>query len=147
VGSTRNFGRGFGFRGVVQRLGLRLALKREALKGRRKDVTVAEAQWFCYMVRCRDASLYVGIATDVDERVKRHNWGIGPEYTAKRRPVVLIWSQCCGSPEAARRREKEIKGWSRKKKFELVKNGGGMTHRVNPSPASRALGKGESSNG
>jgi len=51
---------------------------------------VAGEIWFCYMVRCRDGSLYVGIATDVNERVKRHNWGVGPAFTAKRRPVSLV---------------------------------------------------------
>jgi putative endonuclease len=102
-----------------------------------------EMAWFCYMVRCRDGSFYVGIATDVNERVKRHNWGVGPEFTAKRGPVELLWSECCRSCEAARQREKEIKGWSRTKKIELVKRCG----RENPSPASRAQGKGESSNG
>ena len=76
--------------------------------------------WFCYVVRCRDDSLYVGIAINVEERVKRHNWGVGPEFTARRRPVELIWSECCGSSDAARRREKEVKGWSRRKKLELL---------------------------
>ena len=77
--------------------------------------------WFCYMVRCRDASFYVGIANDVEERVKRHNWGVGPGYTAKRRPVELVWTERCRDAKAARSREKEIKGWSRDKKFELVR--------------------------
>ena len=77
--------------------------------------------WFCYMVRCRDASFYVGIANDVEERVKRHNWGVGPGYTAKRRPVQLVWMECCSDAKAARSREKEVKGWSRDKKFELVR--------------------------
>ena len=99
--------------------------------------------WFCYMVRCKDDSFYVGIATDVSERVKRHNWGVGPRYTAKRRPVDLVWSECCESCEAARNREREVKGWSRTKKFELVKRWKG----ANLSPASPAQGKGESSNG
>src|SRR5260370_1081331 len=72
------------------------------------------------MVKCRDGSFYVGIANDVEERVKRHNWGVGPGYTAKRRPVQLVWSERCGSSGAARRREKEIKSWSRAKKLKLV---------------------------
>jgi len=76
--------------------------------------------WFCYMVRCRDASLYVGIASDVGERVKRHNWGVGPEFTARRRPVELVWSERCGDVAAARRREKEIKGWNRARKQALI---------------------------
>jgi len=83
---------------------------------------MAESQepWFCYMLRCGDGSLYVGIATDVTERVQRHNWGVGPAFTARRRPVDLVWSECCGSAKAARQREKEIKGWSREKKLDLV---------------------------
>ena len=78
-------------------------------------------EWFCYMLRCSDDSFYVGIAVDVEKRVRRHNWGVGPAYTAKHRPVKLVWSERCASSEAARRREKEIKGWSREKKFELIR--------------------------
>jgi len=77
------------------------------------------------MVRCRDDSFYVGIANEIDERIKRHNWGVGPTYTAERRPVELVWSECCGTGEAARRREKQVKSWSREKKLELVKKGRG----------------------
>lgn len=79
-----------------------------------------EHEWSCYMVKCRDGALYVGIASDVPERVKRHNWGVGPVFTAKRRPVELVWSERCGSSEAVRRREKEIKGCSRERKLALV---------------------------
>jgi putative endonuclease len=77
-------------------------------------------EWFCYMLDCSDHSLYVGIATDLVERVKRHNWGVGPEFTARRRPVRLIWHERHESAESARRREKEIKGWARVKKLALV---------------------------
>ena len=73
------------------------------------------------MVRCKDSSLYVGIASDVAERVKRHNWGVATAFTANRRPVELVWSECCGSVFQARVREKEIKGWSRSKKLELMR--------------------------
>jgi putative endonuclease len=90
----------------------------------------AEDVWFCYMVRCNDETLYVGIATDVRERVKRHNWGVGPEYTARRRPVILIWSEFCGSSDAARKREKEIKGWSRKKKLSLLEKAASTVEQV-----------------
>jgi putative endonuclease len=79
-----------------------------------------ESCWFCYIVRCRDDSLYVGIANDVSERVKRHNWGVGPDFTARRRPVELVWSEFCGTSGAAQRREKEIKGWGREKKLRLI---------------------------
>ena len=79
-----------------------------------------EVAWFCYMVQCKDGSFYVGIANDVEERVRRHNWGVGPGYTAQRKPVELVWSKRYVNAETARKREKEIKGWSRTKKLELI---------------------------
>ncbi|MGH9746406.1 MAG: GIY-YIG nuclease family protein [Candidatus Acidiferrales bacterium] len=79
-----------------------------------------ESFWFCYMLQCSDDSLYVGITTDVAERVKRHNWGVAAAHTAKRRPVRLIWSEFCGSSAVARAREEEIKSWNRKQKLALT---------------------------
>jgi putative endonuclease len=104
----------------------------------------AAGVWFCYMVRCADRSFYVGIATDVEQRVQRHNWGAGPAFTARRRPVELVWFERCGSSDAARCREKEIKGWSRAKKLRLINERTGVW-RVNPSnpPLAGSQGKGE----
>ena len=76
--------------------------------------------WFCYMLRCGDGSLYVGITSNLEARVEKHNRGFGPEYTRKHRPVVLIWSQEFEDSAAARKREIELKGWSRKKKLALL---------------------------
>jgi predicted GIY-YIG superfamily endonuclease len=76
--------------------------------------------WFCYMLRCSDDSLYVGMTNNVPGRVEKHNRGFGPEFTKKRRPVKLIWSQEFADRFLARGREVELKGWSRKKKLQLV---------------------------
>lgn len=78
------------------------------------------APWFCYMLRCSDGALYVGVATDLAERVKRHNWGVGAAFTAKRRPVELIWWQGFPDQKSARHREGELKGWRREKKLRLL---------------------------
>jgi putative endonuclease len=75
--------------------------------------------WFCYRVRCADDSFYVGVATDVEERVQEHNWGVGAVFTAKRRPVELVWWEQCSDLKAARKRERELKGWRREKKLGL----------------------------
>ena len=75
--------------------------------------------WFCYIARCHDESLYVGIAQNLEERMRRHNSGAGAEFTARRRPVELIWSEGLRD-SAARKREKEIKSWSKEKKLRLV---------------------------
>ncbi len=89
------------------------------------------------MVCCKDGSLYVGITQDVEKRVQRHNWGVATEFTAERRPVALIWSERCSDAGAARKRERELKGWSRNKKLLLVE----QQRKSNPSASPQ--GKGE----
>jgi predicted GIY-YIG superfamily endonuclease len=76
--------------------------------------------WYCYMLRCGDGSLYVGITNDLEDRLREHNRGKDSVYTAKRRPVTLVWSEPHPTKRAARRREMEIKGWSRRKKAGLL---------------------------
>jgi len=86
--------------------------------------------WFCYMLRCSDGSLYVGVAVDPEERLKKHNWGVGARFTAARRPVTLVWTEWHPSQRAARGREAELKGWSRKRKLRLIEE----FERIHPSP-------------
>jgi putative endonuclease len=108
--------------------------------------------WFCYMLRCSDGHLYVGMTNNVSARVKKHNLGLGPEFTKKRRPVELIWSQQFPDRFAAHAREVQLKGWRREKKLRLVANlkrneGQAQVQliRANPSrePLAPAQGKGE----
>jgi len=60
------------------------------------------------------------MTSDLEARVEKHNQGFGPEYTRKHRPVALIWSQEFANSSSAHKREKELKGWNRKKKLSLV---------------------------
>ena len=107
-----------------------------------------KGDWYCYMVRCKDGSFYSGMSNDLAERIKEHNWGVKSEFTTKRRPVTLVWSEQQSSCEAARMRDKEIKGWRREKKLKLIHayerqadRNADSSFGVNPSPAAR--GKGE----
>jgi len=79
-----------------------------------------EGPWYCYVLRCSDGSFYVGITNDLEDRLQEHSRGKDSVYTAKRRPVKLVWSEAHPTKEAARRREIEIKGWSRRKKAGLL---------------------------
>ncbi|HLU70004.1 MAG TPA: GIY-YIG nuclease family protein [Fibrobacteria bacterium] len=50
--------------------------------------------WNVYLLKCRDDSLYCGIATSVARRVAAHNAGKGAKYVvAARRPVVCVWTR------------------------------------------------------
>jgi len=77
--------------------------------------------WHFYMLRCCDGSLYTGIALDPEERAGEHNAGRGAHYTARRRPVELVYSEMCASKSAARRREMQVKAWRAEKKEQLVR--------------------------
>ena len=65
-----------------------------------------------YILRCSDGSLYVGHASDFNDRVKRHNSGRGAVYTAHRLPVQLVYSEVLPSVEKAVARESQLKRWT-----------------------------------
>jgi len=78
--------------------------------------------WFVYMVRCNDDSLYTGITKDVERRVQEHNNNdsIGSKYTNARRPVSLVYQEACESRSVASKREYDIKQLTRKEKDRLL---------------------------
>jgi putative endonuclease len=79
-----------------------------------------EGCWL-YILRCADGSYYVGTsrAGDLDTRVSQHNQGTFGGYTAKRRPVVLVYSAHFDRIVDAIACERQIKGWPRAKKEAL----------------------------
>lgn len=79
-----------------------------------------DKQYYCYIVRCADDSLYTGISTDVERRVKQHNAGRGAKYTSQRLPVELIYTEPVGNRAEALVRERAIKKLPRSKKFSLA---------------------------
>ena len=73
------------------------------------------------MVKCVDGSLYTGITTNPQRRVFEHNNGLGAKSIVKsKRPVKLCYLEQCQNQIVAAKREREIKGWGRKKKLDLV---------------------------
>jgi putative endonuclease len=77
--------------------------------------------WFVYMVRCNDHTLYTGITTNLEKRVKAHNSeNGGARYTKSRRPVTLVYSRRTESRSAASKLEYQIKKMSRKSKLLLI---------------------------
>ena len=76
--------------------------------------------FYLYLARCSDGSLYTGSCSDISAREQRHNAGTGALYTRKRRPISIVYHEQFSSLLEARRREAQIKRWSRKKKERLV---------------------------
>lgn len=73
-----------------------------------------------YILRCCDGSLYVGQTQDVEQRVRTHNDGRGARFTSTRRPVALAYSEGYQTEIEAIARERQLKGWARRKKEALV---------------------------
>lgn len=79
--------------------------------------------YFVYIVRCSDDSYYTGVTNDIERRLWEHNNDDNcKSYTYKRRPVELLYSECFHDIKQAIAWEKQVKGWSRKKKAALIKN-------------------------
>jgi putative endonuclease len=76
--------------------------------------------YYFYILKCSDGSYYVGSAANLKDREDRHNQGRGPAYTAKRRPVRLVYHERYNSLADAMKREHQIKKWSRAKKEALI---------------------------
>jgi len=77
--------------------------------------------YYVYLLKCNDGSFYVGMTSNLKERLLQHNSGKFPNaYTFNRRPVELMWAQQFTDPNTASELERKLKGWSRKKKSALI---------------------------
>jgi len=74
--------------------------------------------WYVYILRCADRTLYTGVTTDVDRRVKEHNEHAskGAKYTRTRRPVTLVYQEPQQTRSDACKREWAIKKMTRSQK-------------------------------
>jgi putative endonuclease len=76
---------------------------------------------YLYMLRCADGSYYVGSTTNSELRVAQHEAGEGGAYTSQRLPVRLVYTCEFDTLDEAFLRERQVKGWSRRKKEALVR--------------------------
>lgn len=78
-------------------------------------------QWYVYLVRCRDDSLYAGIAKDVPRRLAEHDEGKGARYTRGRGPVALLGTAGPFEHATALRLEREVKRAPRPRKLDRLR--------------------------
>jgi len=87
-----------------------------------------QTNWFVYMVRCRDNSLYSGVTTDLVRREHEHNSSVkGAKYTRVRRPVTLVFSQAVANRSVAGKLEWRLKKLTKKNKELLISQGKQVT--------------------
>ena len=75
---------------------------------------------FMYILECADGSFYTGSTWDLERRLREHQNGEGANHTKKRLPVKLVYYEEYERITDAYLREKQIQGWSRRKKQALI---------------------------
>ena len=89
-------------------------------KDRKPKARPSGDEWFVYMVRCADASLYTWIAKDVARRLRQHNAGTASRYTRSRLPVELVYREAHPGQSSALKREAAIKAMDRRGKLTMA---------------------------
>ena len=74
---------------------------------------------YMYIQECADSSYYTGSTWNVDKRLWEHQQGIGANYTKYRLPVILVYFEEYDREDPFYR-EKQVQGWSRKKKKAFI---------------------------
>ncbi len=95
-------------------------------------------EYWVYILRCKDDSYYTGVTNNLEERFRQHQEGGDPTcYTFVRRPVELVYSYAFREVLDAIKSEKQIQGWSRRKKEALIKSDIPMLQKLSMSSAKR----------
>ncbi len=76
--------------------------------------------WFVYIIKCEDNSFYTGVTNDLDRRFLEHKNKKGGHYTSSHTVVERIYSEKFETKPEALKRERQIKGWRREKKLNLI---------------------------
>ncbi len=93
--------------------------------------------FYVYILKCCDESIYTGITNDLRRRIIEHQEGLLKGcYTHNRRPVILLYFEHFKDPISAICREKQIKKWSRGKKLALAKGDVGLLKQLSKTHVS-----------
>jgi len=78
--------------------------------------------YFTYIMASRSRTLYIGITGDLQKRVFQHKWKEQSGFTARYNCDRLVWFEGHQDVTNAIAREKELKGWRRARKLELIES-------------------------
>jgi len=77
--------------------------------------------WYVYIAKAKTNRYYTGITTNPQKRIEKHNVGKGSRFAIQQGPFELFWtSEKFSSKSEARKREIQIKKWTREKKERLI---------------------------
>jgi len=79
--------------------------------------------WYVYILLCSDSTFYTGVTTNLERRLRQHNWELvwWAKYTRVRQPVQIIYHSTFDSRSDACKEESRIKKLSRLEKEKFIK--------------------------
>jgi len=81
-------------------------------------------EYYIYIVASRrNGTLYVGVTNDLERRMYEHKNKLVPGFASRYEVNKLVYFESCPSVQVAIQREKQIKGWTRKRKLALIESG------------------------
>jgi putative endonuclease len=76
--------------------------------------------YFVYIMTNRAGTLYIGVTNNLEPRVLEHKAASVPGFTARYRMTKLVYYEATEDVRDAIAREKQLKGWTRRRKVELI---------------------------
>lgn len=83
-----------------------------------------------YILECADGTYYTGSTNDLKKRLWEHDNFQGANYTRKKHPVKLVYSEVFNRIDDAFYREKQVQGWSHAKKKALIEQCSDLLHEL-----------------
>ena len=82
-----------------------------------KELKARHTSYHFYILRCADNSLYCGMTSNLDNRIKEHNSGgkKGAKYLRGKKPVKLVYKEEYLDIKTAMNRELQVKRWAKRK--------------------------------
>src|SRR5215211_524417 len=77
-------------------------------------------EYYVYIMTNRSRTLYTGVTNNLMRRVKEHKEKRVQGFTSKYNIHILVYYESTTNVHAALAREKQIKGWLRIKKIDLI---------------------------
>ena len=78
--------------------------------------------FYLYILKCVNGAYYIGHTDNIEQRMSQHNLGsISNCYTTDKRPLELVYLENFSTRDDAFHAERQVKGWSRKKKEAFIK--------------------------
>ncbi len=78
--------------------------------------------YYVYIITNYAHTLYTGVTNNLERRVYEHKMKVTPGFTARYDLTTLVYYECTGDVSSAITREKQIKGWLRRKKIALIES-------------------------